>query len=521
MTGSRAIAVFLSFLCVASCRISAQGDGSYSPPPFPAVVFFPPSTPVYGAAIEERHSTGARIVNGRRLLVPDGMADFAGEHFYPQLSTRLILGVLSRELEARLHAYRTQRSQQVTELLNQFVILHDQPAEAWESHLREFARTQSSQLVALENEADRLSEMLVADGLRNRIDWNADRRWKLGAIKGGTDGAVEAEAEFQVMRAAAHYQAGLLTQQRGLLREVAMELQLLARKARGLPGTRADSDAMFFSPETTRFRMPADSSTELREKIGLYNSRKSTLKRELRELVVAQEGVGGAARKKAFEALADNQWPELLALEELADEIRRLLAPRTQVSAPPAPPWIPAGVMDAIRTYNEDRDTYFGELRHRMEAAAARVPPTAYVSSLDERIQAQREYVKVQNEARRQAANEFQQQNAERYAGLEKRYKMIREALSVVAEKQVDRKTGRPLDADTLLRQYGASMEEFNTFGRESAIYTNYRTAMLQPGLSPEQRRLLLSYAIVGLAQPLPHGELLPRRNATRPSPSW
>jgi hypothetical protein len=253
MIGPRAIALFLGFLCVTY----AQGDGSYSPPPFPPVVFFPPNTPVYGAAIEERASSAARIVNGRRLIVPDGMSDFAGDHFYPQLSTRLILGVLSRELEARLHAYRSQRWQRITELLDQFVVLHDQPPEAWESHLREFARTQSSQLIALEKEADQISELLVADGFRNRIDWNAGRRWKLGAIKGGAD-AAEAEGFFQVVRAAAHYQPGLLPQQRGLLREMAMELQLVARKARGLPGPRSDSDAMFFSPETTRFRMPAD-----------------------------------------------------------------------------------------------------------------------------------------------------------------------------------------------------------------------------------------------------------------------
>ena len=520
MSGQRAVVLFLICWCVVSSRLSAQGDGAYSPPPLPPVVFFPPNTPVYGAAIEERSSTAALIVNGRRLFAPDGLSDFAGDHFYPQLSTRLILGVLSRELESRLHAYRSQRLERVTELLNQFIVLHDQPPATWESHLREFARTQSSQLIALEKEATQLSEMLVADGLRNRIDWNAGRRWKLGAIKGGTDGA-EAEAEYQVVRAAAHYQPGLLTQQRGLLREVAIELQQVARKARGLPAARNDSDAMFFSPETTRFRMPPEASPALREKIGLYNSRKAELKRELRELVVAQEGVGATARRKAFEALADTQWPQLLTLEELAEEIRGLLAARSQFTAPPAPPWIPAGMMDEIRSYNEDRDSYFGELRHRMETAAARVPPPAYVSSADERIQAHREFVMAQNEARRRAASDFQQENAERFSALEKRYKVIRESLTVVAEKQVDRKTGRPLDADTLLRQYGASMEEFNLFGREAAIYANYRTAMLQPGLSPEQRRLLLSYAIVGLAQPLPHGELLPRRSATRPLPSW
>jgi hypothetical protein len=516
MSGLRALGWFTLCLKLAPCPGHAQVNGISLPP----VVFFPPGTPIYGAAIDERPSSGARIVNGRRLLAPDGMSDFAGEHFYPQLSTRLVLGELSRTLEARLHTYRSQRLQQVTALLNQFITMHDQTDEAWEAQLREFARTQSPQLAALELEASRLGELLVADGLRNRIDWNSSRRWKLGTIKGGAGGA-EAEAEFQLVRAAAHYQKGLLPQQRGLLREVAMELQWTARKARGLPALRTESDAMFFSPETTRFRLPPDLPAELKEKIGVYNGRKAAVKRELRELVVAQDGASASDRAKAFEALADAQWPELSALELLADEIRRGLAPRLRVVAPPAPPWIPKGLMEEIRTYNEDRDTYFGEMRQRMESAAALIAKPPLVASPDQRVQQQREYVVAQNEARRQAAFTFQSEHIDRFRALEQRHKLIREMLAVVAAKQVDRKTGRPLDADTLLRQYGASMEDFNTFGRESAIYTNYRIAMLQPGLSPEQRRLLLSYAIVGLAQPLPHGELLPQRSAKLPYPSF
>jgi hypothetical protein len=516
MTGPRGIALLTLCLWLALSLVRAQPHEPF----MPGVVYFPPNTPVYGAAIADRPSSTARIVNGRRLLVPDGMADFVGDHFYPQLSTRLILRQLSPALEARIQTYRSQRLLQVTELLNQFIAMHDQADEAWEAQLRDFARTQSAALSALEIEAERLGELLVADGLRNRVDWNAGRRWRIGSLKTGTGGA-EAEAEFQVVRAAAHYQRGLLPQQRGLLREVAIELQAVARKARGLPALRVDSDAMFFSPETTRLRLPPGLPPEVREKVGVYNGRKATLKRELRQLVVAQENASAADRLKAFEALADAQWPELSSLELLAEEIRRDLAPRLQIVAPPAPPWIPKGVMEEIRSYNEDRDTYFGEMRQRMESAAALVPKPELEKSPDQRVQQLREHMVAQNEARRQATVSFQEEHLSRFRLLEQRHRMIREMLAVVAARQVDRKTGRPLDADTLLRQYGASMEEFSAFGRESAIYTNYRIAMLQPGLSPEQRRLLLNYALVGLAQPLPYGELLPQKSAKLPYPSF
>jgi hypothetical protein len=112
---------------------------------------------------------------------------------------------------------------------------------------------------------------------------------------------------------------------------------------------------------------------------------------------------------------------------------------------------------------------------------------------------------------------DYMQRNAGRFAKLEARYQAIRASLAAVAAGQIDRKTGQPLSADTLLRTHSAALAEFDTFGRESVIYTHYRLAMLQPGLSPEPRRLLFGYAQMGLAQPLPFGEFMPRSSAKRP----
>jgi hypothetical protein len=453
------------------------------------------------------------------MTAPDGMADFVSESFYPALSTRLYAPVLSRKLETALEEYRTKRRVQINALLDQLVALHDAAPSTRERELRAFAAAQTPQLVALEAEAEGLRDALIADGLWNRIDWNSERKWRLGTLNSRNDW-VPLEAEFQVVRAAAYYQKGLIPQQRGLLRELAMELQPLALKARGFPTPRSESDAMFFSPETARFRLPPDLSAELREKIARYNGQKAVLKRQLRDAINENDRASAAKRAAAFEALAESQWPHLGILEQLADEIRGELATRPE-GPPPAAPWIPRGLMEAIHSYNEDRDTYFGELRNRVEAAVALLPrPDLNVSS-DERVRLQREFMVRQAEVRREATVEFQERNQARFRELERRYGSIREALTIVAEKQTDRATGRPLNADTLLRQYGAAMAEFDVFGRQEAIYSNYRIAMLQPGLSPEQRRLLFGYALVGLAQPLPFGELLPRRAASHPYPAF
>jgi hypothetical protein len=451
------------------------------------------------------------------LHPPDGMADFVGEYFYPALSTRLFVPELSPKLEARIHTYRSKRLQQVTLLLNQFVELHDAPPAECERALRTFAATQAPQLVELENEAEQLREALLADGWRNGIDWNANRRWRLDARKEHMDWA-EAEAQFQVVRATAYYQKGLIPVQRGLVGELAMELQGAARKARGQPVARGDSDAIFFSPETARFRLPVGASPGLRDRIGVFNRRKSELKRELHDTIIAVDRESAARRAQAFEELADRQWPALVEVEQLADEIRVELAVRLAPVAPPAPPWIPAGLIEMIHSYNEDRDTYFGELKVAVDTALGQVPKPANDSPDAEREQA--EYRSRKEQAHRQAVADFQREHAARFAKLEHRYTTIRQTLAVAAEKQVDRKTGLPLNADNLLRAHSASMEEFNTFGRESAIYTHYRIAMLQPGLSPEQRRLLFTYAVAGLAQPLPYGEPMPVREAKRPYPA-
>lgn len=66
------------------------------------------------------------------------------------------------------------------------------------------------------------------------------------------------------------------------------------------------------------------------------------------------------------------------------------------------------------------------------------------------------------------------------------------------------------LAAPALLQRIDDSDRAFAKLGREGAIYPGYRSAMVEPGLSPEQRRLLFGAALVGLAQPLPFAEQMP-----------
>ena len=512
--------VLLGFLAFAAAH--AQGEDPTWLTPLPPIVFFPPTPPVYGAEIENKPEGRLDFYRGQRMVPPDGMGDFVGESFYPALSTRLFALDLSRSFETRIENYRGKRRRQVNALMNFFVTLHDVSAEERRVRLRVFAEQQTPELVALEADGEQLREDLVASGLWNRVDWNYERRWKLGTAPGRAN-AVDMEAEYQVMRAAAFYEKGFVAAQRGLLREIAMELRPVARKARGLPVARGDSDAMFFSPETSRFRLPPNLPAALREKIGAYNGRKIQLKQELREAVFQHDQSSASKRTAAFTALAESQWPALVSLEQLAEEIREGLAELFEPAQPPPPPWLPSGLMETIRSYNADREIFFAEMKIAADRAAKNVPPpdTATDSEADARLQRRAEYAERRAAAHRQAMQDFHKENEARYNTLLERYKTIREMLAIVADKQKDPKTGRPLDADTLLKQHVAAMREFETFGRETTIYTNYRLAMMQPGLSPEQRRLLFSDTLVAMAQPLPYGEVMPRKTSKTPHPTW
>lgn len=472
-------------------------------------VWFPPSVPVSGEAIAD---PGRPRSARERLEPPSGLADFVNESFYPALSSRLDLASLSKELETRLDTYRERRGALVNELADQLVALQGSDRETRRIQLETFAAQQTPRIVSLEREAEALRRALIDGGLlRRNVDWNGGRRWRIGVTRfAGEHGAKE--AEFQVMRAAAYYQDGFTAEQRGLLRELAAELQVRARAARPVPAPRdGDPAAMFFSPATARMRLPAHLPPGLVAMIGRFNRGKTLLKQELREAVLAHDHVSARERESAFEVLADAQWLRLIELEKQAEEIRVSMA-TVQPAALAAAPHIPPGLLARIELYNRERGKYIQEFEEALGLAVSMVRPplTRARMTEDERVQLARKLAEERAALRTKIARDFWEETRERFEDLRGRFEQIQADLALVAAGQFDRETGRPLTAETLLQGYSMAIERFDTFGREEVIYRGYRTAMLLPGLSPEQRRLLFGAALVGLAQPLPHGERVP-----------
>ncbi len=472
------------------------------------VTFFPPAVPVFGEAVSDE----PRLGRPPWIFAPLELADFVNEFFYPALGTRFFDDALGRKLEQRLDSYRSTRSALLNELADQLTALQDADSVRRSIELGAFAAEQSPRIRAFEAEAEQLRRALV-DGrfIDRRADWNRGRKWTLGVTKFPHD-VYEREAEFQIVRAAAFAQDGLLTEQRGLLLELTFELRIRARASRPMPPPKIeDASAMFFSPATARMRLPAKLPPELVTLIGRFNREKAILKNELRDAVFAADKLPPEERLRVFVALAESQWPRFAPLEALAEEIRVALA-ALPVPRLAAPPHVPPALLARIKQYMSDRQTFIHDFNQALKAATEMVPPPPPDNKLsaDERVQLARQRNEERAALREQVAQQFQLNSRERFERMRGEFEQIQLSLKLVAAAQFDAETGKPLNPDTLLRDYSLAMEKFDTFGREEVIYRGYRTAMLMPGLSPEQRRLLFGAALVGLAQPLPAGELFP-----------
>lgn len=493
-----------------------------STPAPPLAIFFPPTPPVYGSAAISP-SSERRIIrlNGQELKTPDELADFVGESFYPMVGSHLFATSLGKKLAARLSAYLGHRATLLNELETELQRVQNETPAVRRSELQAFALQQTPRVLALETEAEGLRHDLARGNFfGGGVDWDDTRIWRLGDASLST-GMYKSEAEFQVARAFAFFQDGFGIEQRGLLREIAIDLAQQNRATRSRrPLTATELRTVFFSPETTRLILPAPPPASLAGKIGRYNGEKLALKRELLEALTALDKASNSKRTSRFTALSERQWPRIAELERLAEEIRL----DYETLPEPPPPWLPAippDLRQRMEAYTQDREKLMADFLAAQRTA--QLPPirpgeSIFNLSREKRIQEMRERMKRLDEERVNAGREFQRQNAGRVAELNQRSEQIRGELADLAHTLTHPQTGQPLTTETLLIAYKIANLRFDAIGREEVIYRRYKIAMLQPGLSPAQRRLLFIAAHAGLAQDLPLPEYS-TGSSSRPTP--
>ena len=350
--------------------------------PGPFRFIFPPQPPPLGQAISRNSYS-----------VPSDDTWYVNEIFYPALRTRFAAGEMNPRPLNRLEQYHAAKRALQNELRSELDRLHDSPPAERAQALTALGRRQTPQIAQLEAAAETLRQDLTKSD-----QWGALREWRLG----DKDKRGYSPHEVgKVMLAAAYFESGLSLSQRGLLREIYLELHSAADSE---ANAAAAQPFLFFSPAPARMLLPNNLDARLSAKLADYQSRKSVLKKELYDTVHANDRMKlGVIRTNAFKALAQAQAARIFELDKLAEEIR-------------------PGLVDFV------------------ESAAL-------------------------------GGNLF----------------------SPALQARIGRMVGETKD-----------------------YYRNYRVAVFQPGLSPEQRRLFFDGVIEELRLPLPPGEPQPTRRMPR-----
>ncbi|MBI2498153.1 MAG: hypothetical protein HYV75_09695 [Opitutae bacterium] len=254
-----------------------------------------------------------------------------------------------------------------------------------------------------------------------------------------------------------------------------------------------------------RIRLPADMPPDLEQRIQAYQDEKAALKRELRETLYRQDRTFfDFKRVNVLSTLAGQQAARLAHVEQLAEEIRAGLALLPNPAKPPVVP-VPREVAGRISKYMNDKIGWQRAMLARREALQTEFP--------EDRVEfvRQRDSLVIQLVANRRSSPEmkakrdtalaelatFNDGQAKGYAALAREKEKLQGELLTIARGLASR--GGNKSIEMLLTEFSYAFGLQERWER----YVEYETAVLQPGLSPEQRRLLFGAALERLDLPL------------------
>ena len=461
-------------------------------------IYLPPIPPALG----EKTTTARTPSTFNAVALPALLGNSIYESFYAPLSTLLYIESLDRRRREKLDGFRATRADLLKELRAKLDSLQNSDAAARRTELAALAGQQATRLASHEASSEEIRANLVnGSWLQAGVDWNDSRQWRLGDNT-RWESALD---ELKVVLGASFFQDGLSNAQRYLLRELSMELSETLRAPDSAIALDTPGPYLYFSPFTARIRLPADLPPELAAKIDDYTARKTALKQELRDELYKQDrAFFNSTRTNALKALAAKQEPAFAALEQLAEEIRVGLAPLPNPARPPALP-LPSTLTNRIGTYLERKATWQREMVNRMDEVRAALPDdrvefSRVGGSVTIQIVANRKAKEDTKAKREKLTAELVPFNAEHratYLELAREKEQIQHEVLQVASSSAGVKTAKSIDK--LLYEFSFALGQHETWLR----YADYETAVLQPGLSPEQRRLLFGAALEKLDLPL------------------
>lgn len=485
---------------------SDSGMGPSLAPVRPYVICFPPTPPPLDRAIS--HVTPPMPP---RLTPPAELANYTNELFYAPLSTWLLEKSLPEKMHGRIGALHTAKANALSDLRAALDQVREVDAATRHQALLTLARQQTPQLAALEREAEQVRSELVT----SPYDWRAVREWALGEKTRRGDSPMEIAA---TMRAYAYYQTGLSDGQRRLLREISLELAVAGEDT---VAAQAAQPFLFFSPEPARVLLPDNLPAALAGQVAAYQTKKSALKKELYDAVYKQDGASfGFLRNNALRSLAEKQAAPLAELEKLAEDIRVGLAELPSATRPPTErsplPPVLTGRLDAVvrdgTALQKETIQKIDDLRRALQIEV-QISYSFEASGLKFSVRphltraTSAEDARAQLEKLRPRAKEVEAQMTAIAEDFGRRFaELINESTAIQIEAAAALGNPGPRAVEAAL----ANARRLSALKDSEEAYREYRQAVFEPGMSPEQRRLLFAGAIEKLDVPLLRGEYQP-----------
>lgn len=480
-------------------------------------VFFPPVPPVMGTAIEATDAVDFRY------LAPLALTAHVGEWYYPTLSTLLAEHRLTPALTERLAGYIRARDAAEKELL-ELVRQRDERSEPGRGsgHAAD-GEAHTARLEALEREAERLRREFMTAG----ADWNAFRRVTLARRMKREKEPREKMLIAQILLAAACYRHDLTPLQRALLLEAAIETGAADLGPYTAPFVTTDRRTMMFSPGAVRINVPREPKETLAAELAQFERLQAKLRRELVEAVTTFDLEVGTRAEQRWRTRVATQARDLVDFEQQAEALRQAFLIHG-VNGWPAP---------AVEWPEDFRSRVERCRRKRLALAAERgaAAQEVRVEMLVYRPGADGKHLNVKSTLLQLPTSPgtsyyinyvgIHGVPEQGRSGMEVMQRM-RESIGRVERSQRERlaaleieETALGAEAVRIMRVEGTmtAQQALAVVGRalaQSAAdrhYALYRYAVLEPGLTPAQRRLMLAMAMRQLNLALPGGEFQPR----------
>lgn len=313
------------------------------------------------------------------------------------------------------------------------------------------------------------------------------------------------------MQAAAFYEEGLEIEQRELLRSIALEISGSVDRAAAVKV--AETQVFFHMlPGPARIVLPADLPPQVGRRAAELESRLSAMRTELYDWVFTQDRRWSLNRRRAFAELARKQVPEMLDIDRQAEALRRDLVRHPELAAPQKDsPLLPAPLNQDMRELMRHRvalDREIGqeilklEQKHKVEisyAFAVRRLSTSVRLTLDRHKHEERRVLQKAVDADLEKVKALY---AERYTALA--------AFGDTIGQRAAAHFATPSEAAVAL----AAVSRQLVLQANGDPHEEYRAAVLEPGLSLAQRRLLFDAAAANQKLPPPRSVRQPERRA-------